>query len=724
MNCVCGRIWEWEGDDSSEDGTFDDDGSSDDEDLAQAQTALNLIAMNIKASEESTQAAVDTLAAARADVNLAVAPTGESQSPLLLAVRSRHPAAVTALCEHGAQLSPEVLEETRMVSSDAQRKRIEAALAPQAMGNSSMKLPLWAWVQTGSCAAVDALLRNSAHDDVVGCDVVAALKGGQGGDEDRRQMADLVRAHIGEERFQELEISAATRGLLLELRQALDDEREIEVPIVKRMVMLRADVNAREQNDGMDDHVEQGLGLAPLSLLAMNARASASSISESVDALMRAAADVNIDSDEAGPPLLAALRHRNTAAVEMFAQAPGTNFVPEMLDELKTLSEPSRRHKFEDTVRPLLCRGARCRLPLWLWVQEGAASAVEALLQRSEPVDEDVVVALHRCRGDETRQRQIENLLLKQLGRQEFTRLQSAAASLRLLQELREAHDDERDVIVGIVCETLAQGANAMAHEPDRFEDGGSVSALQLLVTNTHTSAECMRQAVAALVEAQADVNLQDEGHTPLVSAMQHRCAAGVDALGKSGAKVTAEVLDELKTVSGTQSREEIEDLLRPLVDKDKSLRCPLWMWIQAGIPCAVEALLRNASYDEDVDEDALVALQRCRGSEESRRQISDRLQEYVGSEDFQRLAAAAATRRLLMEVREALGEKRNLDLAVIRDALACGANPNAREEDIDDEALDDSEDSDDEEDSDSDADGAEMLSSASEEESEPEEEL
>jgi len=213
-----------------------------------------------------------------------------------------------------------------------------------------------------------------------------------------------------------------------------------------------------------------------------------------------------------------------------------------------------------------------------------------------------------------------------------------------------------------------------------------------------------MLAAVSALVEAKADVNF-DDGDTPLVSAVQHRCVPGVEALSLHRVKVTADVLEELKNVSGTQARQQLEDVLHPLIDRDKTVRCPLWFWVQVGSVPAVEALLRNAAHDEEVDADALVALQRCRGSDEAKQQITERLCEHVGEEEFKRLEVVAATRRLLLELREAHGEERDPDLAVVHDALAHGANPNAREEEEDDEEVEEEEDDEDGEDEDQDED-------------------
>jgi len=703
MTCVCGRVWEWEGDESSEEGTFDDDGS-DGENVAQAQTAVNLVAMNSRAGEASVHEVVQALIEARADVNPSTGPAAEAQAPLLVAVQNRHPAAAAVLCEHGARVTPEVLEEVKLISRDAHRCRIEEVLRPQIQGDPNMKLPLWAWVQAGSAAAVEALLRNASHDEVVGVDALVALHRSSGGEESRRRMAERVREHLGDGRFRELSVSAATRGLLLELRQALDEEREVELQVVREMLALRADVNAREEADEDDDEAEGAYGLTPLNLLAMNARANAESVEGSVRALMEASADVNAETDEAGTPLLTALQHRNIAAVAELCKGP-VKFVPEILDELKTLSESSRRHQLEELLCPIIRGDTSRRLPLWIWVQEGTAPAVEALLQRKEQVDEDALVALQRCRGDEESRGQIEGLLRQHLGDRDYSRLQAAAATRRLLQELREAYDDERDVCLGTVQETLSQGAdaNTQEEEPEGFEDGvGSFgfTALQLLVTNTHASKESMLKAVASLVEAKADVNL-DDGDTPLVSAVQHRCVAGVEALSLHSVKVTAEVLEELKSVSGTKARNQIEDILQPLIDRDKSLRCPLWLWVQVGSIPAVEALLRNSAHDEEVDADALVALQRCRGGEEAKQQIADRLREHVGEEEFKRLEAVAATRRLLLELREAHGEERDPELDVVRDALAHGANPNAREEEEDEDGVeeDDPEEEDQEED-------------------------
>merc|ERR1712061_68433 len=130
---------------------------------------------------------------------------------------------------------------------------------------------------------------------------------------------------------------------------------------------------------------------------------------------------------------------------------------------------------------------------------------------------------------------------------------------------------------------------------------------------------------------------------------------------------------------------------------------CPLWIWVQAGEGTAVEAQLRNIAHEEEVDVDVMVALQRCRGNEVARQQITDRIREHVGAEEFRRLETTAATRRLLLEVREAHSDERDLDLGIIYDTIAHGADPNAREEDVLEDVEEELEDNDEEEDDDED---------------------
>merc|ERR1712070_38398 len=66
----------------------------------------------------------------------------------------------------------------------------------------------------------------------------------------------------------------------------------------------------------------------------------------------------------------------------------------------------------------------------------------------------------------------------------------------------------------------------------------------------------------------------------------------------------------------------------------------------------------------------------------------------YVGEEEFKRLTIAASTRRLLHELREAHNEERDIDIDIVHDTLALGANPNAREESLeeDDEDMEEGE--------------------------------
>merc|ERR1719291_1442098 len=236
---------------------------------------------------------------------------------------------------------------------------------------------------------------------------------------------------------------------------------------------------------------------------------------------------------------------------------------------------------------------------------------------------------------------------------------------------------------------------------------------MQLMVTNDYASSESMQQAVWSLVQAKADVNMEAAEEPPLLMAVQHWCASGIEALSRNGAKVTPEILEELKSVSGKKARDQMEGCLRPLVGSDKSLRCPLWMWVQFGSAPSAEPLLRNAAHEEEVDTDVVVSLQRCSGDSNAKRRIADQLREHVGEEEFSRLEAAAATRRLLQELREAHSEERDPDLEVVCDCLALGANPNAREEeplDEEEEEEEEMEEEEDEEEEEAGEDGAPQL--------------
>merc|ERR1712110_655051 len=111
------------------------------------------------------------------------------------------------------------------------------------------------------------------------------------------------------------------------------------------------------------------------------------------------------------------------------------------------------------------------RLPLWVWVQEGTASAVEALLsvagEHGEQIDVDTLVALQRCHNETASRQEIECKLHQHLGNQEFGKLQAAASTRRLFQELHEAYDDQRNVCLDIIHDTLAKGGNANSQEEE-----------------------------------------------------------------------------------------------------------------------------------------------------------------------------------------------------------------------------------------------------------------
>ncbi|CAE7038468.1 rnf217 [Symbiodinium natans] len=699
ITCVCGRVWEWEGiegDSSDEEGAFSEDSGAEDE--MQAQTAVNLVAMNNKVSEETVRTLIQALVNAGADVN----DWPSEKSPLLLAVQCRNTAAVAALCEVGARVTPEVLEELKSVSLEFQRCEMERLMRPQVQGDPNMRLPLWVWIQAGSAAAVEALLRNAAHEEAVGEDVFIALQRSSGDEDSRKQIAEHLREHVGEEQFQKMQTFSATRRMLMEVRQALDEERDIEVSIIQEALQSGADPNAREKEESAED---EALGLTGLALMAMCYRSSSESVAKGIGALLEARADLETEVDDGATPLLVALRHRNMTALEALAKAsaegsapPAPRIATEILDEVSCLSEDSRRLHVEELLRPVLrgCGRGLAPLPLWTWVEHGSVAAVEALLRSGDDaVSVEDVISLQRCRVSES-QPHIQELLQRKCGEEEFSRLQTEAATRRLLQELREAFDDQRDVDLAIVQNSLELHADPNAQEEEaedgpEFQEGSySLSALQLLVTNLHVAADTMQSAVAALVEAKAQVNADIGSDTPLLSALQSRCVPGVAALCQNGAKVSSDCLDELKTISSSKVRNALEDVLQPLIGKDKRLRCPLWMWVQLGAVSAAEALVRNASHDEEIDIDVLVALQRCRGGHSEKAEMTSLLQEHLGEEEFKRLEAAGATRRLLMELREAHTEEREPELDTILEALAQGANPNAQEED--DEETDEEE--------------------------------
>lgn len=431
----------------------------------------------------------------------------------------------------------------------------------------------------------------------------------------------------------------------------------------------------------------------------MNIRADSESIVGAIDALIEARADVNLESDGASSPLLVALQYRNVTAMRAMCQGKA-KFIPELLDEVKTLSEPTRRREVEEILRPVV-RGNKLRqLPLWVWVQDGNLSAVESLLQNSggeERVDTDALVALQRCNGSEATVQKLAEILRRFAGDSEFERLQALAATRRLLHELREALDDRRSVSIDTVRDTIKLGADVNAEEEDAagFDEdasGYNLTPLQLLATNTYAVPDSIGEAIVALADAKADVNADANSDSPLLTAVQHRCTPAVEALSKSGVRMTPDLLEELKLVSRTEVRHRIEDFLRPLIARDRSLRCPLWFWVQAGSVMAVEALLRNAAHDEDVDVDVFVALQRCRGDDASKQMINDHVHEHVGDEEYRRLEAAAATRRLLLELRDAHTEERDLDLDIVQDTLSRGANPNATEEALEDDGMEEDE--------------------------------
>ena len=58
----------------------------------------------------------------------------------------------------------EILDEVGCLSEDSRRLRVEELLRPVLKaGRTAAPLPLWTWIEHGSVAAVEALLRNTDH---------------------------------------------------------------------------------------------------------------------------------------------------------------------------------------------------------------------------------------------------------------------------------------------------------------------------------------------------------------------------------------------------------------------------------------------------------------------------------------------------------------------------------------------------------------------------------
>eukprot|EP00931_Biecheleriopsis_adriatica_P102702 TRINITY_DN77640_c0_g1_i1.p1 TRINITY_DN77640_c0_g1~~TRINITY_DN77640_c0_g1_i1.p1 ORF type:complete len:1431 (+),score=314.82 TRINITY_DN77640_c0_g1_i1:83-4375(+) len=224
------------------------------------RTTLELLAMNRHARPEDIKLAIAKAVEWKADPSRGTSEYHLSR-PLTLAVRARHAAAVTALLEAGAPIDRQALASLRHVSDAKLRHEMEDQFmerfrAGQNRGPMGLKdVPLWVTVQCGFVKGAAAEIKDSNAD-------VAVLMGLRRCRDQacQQELRTLLIEQEGESLFEYLQAQAATLEMVLELREALADEREPNEVLIKELLSLGANPQARTPNldDDDEDMTEDG----------------------------------------------------------------------------------------------------------------------------------------------------------------------------------------------------------------------------------------------------------------------------------------------------------------------------------------------------------------------------------------------------------------------------------------------------------------------------------
>jgi len=207
------------------------------------RTTLQLLALNRWAKPDDVKLAIAKAVEFKADPS-----HGAHGTPLTLAVRSRHAAAVFALLDAGAKLDRQALCALRNVSNSQLRQQLEDRfIACFVAGGCSLTVKdvgLWAAIQCGFLQVATRELQELGRHEI-DASVFMALRRCRNA-ECRKEVEAMLLKHLGNTKFmlQQLQHQAATCELFLELREALADERDPDEALVAELLDLGADPKA------------------------------------------------------------------------------------------------------------------------------------------------------------------------------------------------------------------------------------------------------------------------------------------------------------------------------------------------------------------------------------------------------------------------------------------------------------------------------------------------
>jgi len=212
------------------------------------RNSLDFLAMNRFADPQKLEIAIKKAVEYNAD------PTQycSYERPLAVAVRSRNVAAVKALMALGAPVDRQALNALQLISDKECRQEIEDRfLAAVNSGDTNLcvnlcikDMALWVLVQSGYVKATRRRIQLDHAEVNVDASTLVGLRRCRS-KPCRQELRSLLVSHLGELSIKSYEQQAATAELVLELREAMVDQRDPDEETVSELVALGANVQAR-----------------------------------------------------------------------------------------------------------------------------------------------------------------------------------------------------------------------------------------------------------------------------------------------------------------------------------------------------------------------------------------------------------------------------------------------------------------------------------------------
>eukprot|EP00397_Hematodinium_sp_SG-2012_P001582 GEMP01001586.1.p1 GENE.GEMP01001586.1~~GEMP01001586.1.p1 ORF type:complete len:1227 (+),score=271.26 GEMP01001586.1:286-3966(+) len=687
IHCVCGEDWSWEADDE------DDDDFDSDEDHS---NALNLVAMSNVISPDVSQTLATQIAQAGGLLTVS------------LGVACRSPGVLRAALESGLTPNEEDYEALHASNPGKELTReVEQLLF------SSGNVPPWAsfYLPDKNVSDYDALSDAEARDHRLFVALLRLRMGWRTDEEKGRSRAVLARAaeRLGFDVCRTLAEETATLELRRELSEAIGF-RTPDIEYVRSLLEVRADVTYRAENEARVD----GDPHSPLEMVLVN-QAKVAELEEAtvtvIKLLIERSVDLNEENEEGDPPLKVAMQYRNAAAVETMLTSNLCTVTPLAIEELLTISDNTKRRRIEDAILARVQESPDLGLDeieTWALIQIGVSSKIV-----STSFSEVDLKGFLRTRAGPAAQKQIQKTIQKEIGKKLFLRYRKRAATMVLLEELREACEWDREIDFAIVEKSIKLGADFRAREEDTSDDEDDMcNALELISMNWSVGHfDSTRKLIELIVKegGRSVLNASDEdGSVALGIALRFGNWAVAKVLIENGSEISDSIwVDCHKCFGSVDIYPILEMLFAAATASGTEDSLPIWLLLRLhkldlGEKTLTQLeehhkVLQAADGDTDDGEEVVplyagkllcVAwLVRKRDEEDERfeRIVRGAYALIKSDRTFEDGVKRAATHLLLSELRWALNFKRTPNVERVQMFLHEEADPNVKENELSD---------------------------------------